>query len=105
MAAGSVAGAIDLSFSTSSQLEIFALDYATSNRRLQPIGQAIQASERFAKLSWVDTSGSELANLEYGMLGGGLSDGTVCVWNPAPIIKGTSAPDSALLWRVGKHQG
>jgi len=105
VAAGSVAGAIDLSFSTSSQLEIFALDYATSNRRLQPIGQAIQASERFAKLSWVDTSGSELANLEYGMLGGGLSDGTVCVWNPAPIIEGTSAPDSALLCRMSKHQG
>lgn len=105
MAAGSVAGAIDLSFSTSSQLEIFPLNYSTADRHLQPVGPAIQASERFAKLSWADTSGSELANLKYGMLGGGLSDGTVCVWNPAPIIEGTSSPDSALLCRMSKHQG
>ena len=105
LAAGSVAGAIDLSFSTSSQLEIFSLDYAAPGRQLQPVGQAIQAPERFSKLSWVDTTGSELSNLKYGMLGGGLSDGTVCVWNPAPIIEGTAAPDAALLCRLNKHQG
>lgn len=105
LAAGSVAGAIDLSFSTSSQLEIFSLDYASPARLLQPVGPAIQAPERFSKLSWVDTSGSELSNLKYGMLGGGLSDGAVCVWNPAPIIEGNGAPDSALLCRLNKHQG
>lgn len=105
LAAGSVAGAIDLSFSTSSQLEIFSLDYASPARLLQPVGLPVQAPERFSKLSWVDTSGSELSHLKYGMLGGGLSDGTVCVWNPAPIIEGSRAPDSALLCRLNKHQG
>lgn len=105
LAAGSVAGAIDLSFSTSSQLEIFSLDYASPARLLQPVGLPVQAPERFSKLSWVDTSGTELSHLKYGMLGGGLSDGTVCVWNPAPIIEGNGVADSALLCRLSKHQG
>lgn len=66
----------------------------------------MQASERFAKLSWA-MPGSEFPHLKYGMLGGGLSDGTVCVWNPAPIIEGGAGDISktSLLCRLNKHQG
>ena len=66
----------------------------------------MQASERFAKLSWANTA-SEFPHLKYGMLGGGLSDGTVCVWNPAPVIEGAAGDvsKSSLLCRMNKHQG
>ncbi|WPT11630.1 Protein transport protein SEC31-like protein B [Picochlorum sp. SENEW3] len=106
MAAGSVAGAIDLSFSTSSQLEIFSLDYSSPGKGLVRVGEAVQAPERFARLSWAAT-GEEFPHFKYGMLGGGLSDGTVCVWNPASIIDGQGGDVSktSLLCRLNKHQG
>eukprot|EP00889_Picochlorum_renovo_P003680 jgi/Picre1/30710/NNA_006071.t1 len=54
MAAGSVAGAIDLSFSTSSQLEIFSLDYSSPGKGLVRLGGRSSARE-FARLSWAAT--------------------------------------------------
>ena len=40
------------------------------------------------------------------MLGGGLSDGTICIWNPARIIESdTDASKAALMCRLNKHQG
>jgi len=40
------------------------------------------------------------------MLGGGLSDGTICVWNPARILETeTDASKASLLCRLNKHQG
>lgn len=52
LAAGSVAGAIDLSFSTASQLEIFRLDFSSTDQDLRLAGGAVQAPERFSRLCW-----------------------------------------------------
>lgn len=51
--------------------------------------------------------------LQYGLIAGGLADGSVCVWNPARIIgqKAEAKPTSPaatrgqLLARLQKHQG
>ena len=68
-------------------------------------GVAVQAPERFARLTWSTTNG-EFPHLKYGMLGGGLSDGTVCVWNPAQIIDSDNdASKTSLMCRLNKHQG
>ena len=44
---------------------------------------------------------------QYGLLAGGLADGSVCIWNPARIIgQPTGAsPRGQLLCRLQKHQG
>lgn len=75
-------------------------------KQLTRVGEAVQASERFANVSWANAA-NEFPHLKYGMLGGGLSDGTVCVWNPAPIIEGAAGDvsKSSLLCRMNKHQG
>ena len=54
------------------------------------------------------------ACLQYGLIAGGLADGSVCVWNPARIIGHKAEPTSPaaggggrgqLLARLQKHQG
>lgn len=89
-----------------SGVQVFSLDYSTPGKQLTKLGETVQAPERFAKLSWAHSS-SEFPHLKYGMLGGGLSDGTVCVWNPAPMIEGAvgDVSKSSLLCRMNKHQG
>lgn len=44
--------------------------------------------------------------MQNGLLGGGLADGSVCIWNPAQII-GRSSPGTGnpMLARLQKHQG
>ena len=43
--------------------------------------------------------------MQYGLLAGGLVDGSVCIWNPARIVG--HAPDTSgqLLCRLQKHAG
>lgn len=41
--------------------------------------------------------------LQYGIIAGGLSDGTICLWNPAPLIEGSG--HNPLLSKLQKHQG
>ncbi|PRW34057.1 transport SEC31-like protein B isoform A [Chlorella sorokiniana] len=112
LAAGSVSGAISLSFDSSSTLEIFRLDFASPDHDLKLAGGAVQAPERFARLCWgPPTPGSK--DYPYGLIAGGLADGSVCVWNPARIIgqKAAPAPTSPaasrgqLLARLQKHAG
>lgn len=45
--------------------------------------------------------------LQYGLLAGGLADGSVCIWNPTRIIGQPSGTDprTQLLCRLQKHQG
>ena len=51
LAAGTVAGAIDMSFSTSSVLEIFSLDLASGEPAPVLVG-SVAVPERFNRLAW-----------------------------------------------------
>ncbi|PSC76171.1 transport SEC31-like protein B isoform B [Micractinium conductrix] len=112
LAAGSVAGAIDLSFSSSSQLEIFRVDFADDRSELKLAGAAVTAPERFCRVAW-GLPGADAKTYPYGLIAGGLADGSVCVWNPARIIgqaadaKPTSPAGGrgAMLARLQKHAG
>ncbi|KAG1669386.1 hypothetical protein FOA52_004037 [Chlamydomonas sp. UWO 241] len=101
MAAGTVAGAIDMSFSTSSVLELYALDFASSGDALPMVGSA-QAPERFNRLAW----GPRMADNTYkhGILAGGLADGSVVLWDPAAILN-PSAGKAPSLAKMQKHTG
>lgn len=101
LAAGTQSGAIDMSFSTSSVLEVFALDFASGGASPAVRG-SVAVPERFSRLAW-GVKPSEQANLPYGIIAGGLSDGTICIWNPAPLVEGSG--QNPLLSKLQKHSG
>lgn len=54
-------------------------------------------------LAWCTRQISDNAVLQYGLLAGGLADGSICLWNPAAIIDGSG--QSSLLTKMQKHTG
>ncbi|KFK35498.1 hypothetical protein AALP_AA5G292600 [Arabis alpina] len=102
MAAGTMAGAVDLSFSSSANLEIFKLDFQSDDRDLPLVGE-IPSSERFNRLAWgKNGSGSEEFSL--GLIAGGLVDGNIDLWNPLSLIRSQSS-ENALVGHLTVHKG
>lgn len=97
LAAGTMAGAIDLSFSSLANLEIFKLDFQSDDPELPVVGEC-PSSERLNRLSWGSAGGS------FGIIAGGLADGTINIWNPATLINSEDNGD-ALIARLQKHTG
>ncbi|KAI8326303.1 WD40 repeat-like protein [Martensiomyces pterosporus] len=97
IAAGTVAGAMDASFSNTSELEIFKLT-ADSEGALEPVGKA-EAGARFQRLAW----SGKVESHDLGVLAGGLENGDVTVWDPKKIISGEA--DSAVLHSSSAHTG
>lgn len=85
MAAGTMAGAVDLSFSSSANLEIFKLDFQSEDRDLLLVGES-PSSERFNRLAW-GKNGSISEDFSLGLVAGGLVDGSIDIWNPLSLIR------------------
>ncbi|OAY39931.1 protein transport protein SEC31 homolog B [Manihot esculenta] len=102
LAAGTMAGAVDLSFSSSASLEIFKLDFQSDDRDLPLVGE-FQSSERFNRLAWgKNGSGSDQYSL--GLIAGGLVDGSIDIWNPLNLIRPETS-ESALVGHLSNHKG
>eukprot|EP00775_Hariotina_reticulata_P008692 gene8692-8873_t len=101
IAAGTAAGTVDISFSTSSVLEIFSLNFASGDAS-PVLSGAVPVPERFHRIAW-GSKPSDATSLPYGLLAGGLADGSICLWNPAAIIDGSG--QSSLLTKMQKHTG
>lgn len=87
LAAGTMAGAVDLSFSSSANLEIFKLDFQSDDREL-PLAGEVPSSERFNRLSWGRAAaGSASEQFSLGLIAGGLVDGAIDIWNPLALIR------------------
>lgn len=84
LASGTMAGAVDLSFSSSANLEIFKLDFQSDDSDL-PVVASCPSSERFNRLSW-GKLGSVSEEFSLGLIAGGLGDGNIGVWNPSKLI-------------------
>ncbi|VFQ84239.1 unnamed protein product [Cuscuta campestris] len=109
LAAGTMAGAVDLSFSSAANLDIYKLDFTSDDQELILAGSAA-SSERFNRLSW----GKRLPNSEefsMGLIAGGMVDGTIGLWNPKRLIssdenqEGTEAAGEAFLGPLFDHSG
>ncbi|XP_068328890.1 protein transport protein SEC31 homolog B-like [Pyrus communis] len=103
MAAGTMAGAVDLSFSSSANIEIFKLDLQSEDRDLPVVGEST-SSERFNRLSWAKPTGSGSQEFGLGLIAGGLVDGTIDIWNPQTLIR-PEAGVSASVGHLTRHKG
>ncbi|KAJ3023627.1 protein transport protein S31 [Thoreauomyces humboldtii] len=104
LAAGTVAGALDASFSTSAELEIFDLNLSSKpgvagHNKLRPVGK-VTCTARFNRLAWGTIPGDVSKPL--GMLASGMENGDLDLWNPAAIIEGNP---KSLLMRKSIHGG
>ncbi|CAN1344517.1 Protein transport protein SEC31 homolog B [Linum perenne] len=102
LAAGTMAGAVDLSFSSSANIEIFKLDFQSDDPDLPLVGES-QSTERFNRIAWgKNGSGSEQYGL--GLIAGGLVDGTIGIWNPSALIRSESK-EGAFVASLSNHKG
>ncbi|KAJ3056979.1 protein transport protein S31 [Rhizophlyctis rosea] len=101
LASGTVAGALDASFSTTTELEIFDLnlnDTSAGGRQLRRLG-VTNAAARFNRLAW----GHGDPSRPYGILAAGLENGQLDLWNPKAIIDGEGS--KALMLQQSMHAG
>ncbi|KAJ3088294.1 protein transport protein S31 [Quaeritorhiza haematococci] len=116
IALGTVAGALDASFSTSTELEICDLNLtetcslkpgakAESRSKLRRLG-VVSGNARFNRIAWGHLPND--ASKPYGILAGGMENGDLDLWNPKIIIDATTTPaepDSGLIMRNSTHSG
>ncbi|KAK4488602.1 hypothetical protein RD792_004368 [Penstemon davidsonii] len=102
MAAGTMAGAVDLQFSSSANLDIFELDFVSEDRQLILAGTA-PSSERFNRISWGKVVNSDEYSL--GLIAGGLVDGNIGLWNPKNLIRGSDRSENAFVGNLSRHKG
>ncbi|KAF8878677.1 hypothetical protein CPB84DRAFT_1852312 [Gymnopilus junonius] len=105
LATGTVAGALDESFSNESQLEIWAPDFLDKDEfdlgfegQYGPKG-SVKDTARFNRLAWgyVDPSRPQ------GVIAAGLENGELALWDPAKILSGAGA--ESLILRNTTHTG
>ncbi|XP_066391819.1 uncharacterized protein [Miscanthus floridulus] len=63
------------------------------------------APGRFNRLSWSRPGAVEGDSFALGLLAGGLSDGSVAVWNPLSMISSEGKAEDAMVARLEKHTG
>ncbi|KAH6759783.1 transducin family protein / WD-40 repeat family protein [Perilla frutescens var. frutescens] len=104
IAAGTMAGAVDLQFSSTANLDIFELDFVSDDRQLVLAG-TVPSSERFNRISW-EKAPSNSEEYPLGLIAGGLVDGNIGLWNPKPLIcKEEGADENAFVTNLSRHRG
>ncbi|EJD05585.1 WD40 repeat-like protein [Fomitiporia mediterranea MF3/22] len=106
LVSGTVAGALDESFSNDSQLEIWAPDFMDKEEYdLGGIAQNgpkafISTTSRFNRLAW----GLPNTGRAKGVIAAGMENGELGLWDPEKIL-GTSDAGESLILRNTTHQG
>ncbi|KAI0302809.1 hypothetical protein B0F90DRAFT_1627011 [Multifurca ochricompacta] len=106
LATGTVAGALDESFSNDSQLEIWEPDFLNKQEYdLGGEGQnglrgSVANSARFNRIVWGKADGSR----PEGVIAAGMENGELGIWDPSKIVSHTNASD-ALILKNSTHTG
>ncbi|PSR74443.1 hypothetical protein PHLCEN_2v9855 [Hermanssonia centrifuga] len=99
LATGTVAGALDESFSNNGQLEIWAPDFLDKNEYdLGAEGQSaakafVTTSSRFNRLAWGYTDGGR----DRGVIVAGMENGELDIWDPSKILANAEVSESRIL--------
>ncbi|KAJ2955425.1 hypothetical protein NQZ79_g8575 [Umbelopsis isabellina] len=94
IATGTVAGAMDASFSNDADLELFAVDLESPEVELKASAK-ISCSSRFNRLAWSPHGG------EAGVIAGGMEGGELNLWNAKSLLDGGNAP----IFQNAQHTG
>ncbi|KAI0674665.1 hypothetical protein C8Q78DRAFT_989533 [Trametes maxima] len=106
LATGTVAGALDESFSNNGQLEIWAPDFLDRNQYdLGGEGQAgpkasVTTTSRFNRLAWGYVNGER----PRGVIVAGMENGELDIWDPSKIVA-NAEPSESLILRNKTHTG
>ncbi|KAG9311858.1 hypothetical protein JVU11DRAFT_8110 [Chiua virens] len=99
IATGTVAGALDESFSNESQLEIWQPDFMQKDQvdlgadvHSSPVGFVTDTS-RFNRIAW----GQAHRDRSLGVIAAGMENGELALWDPAKIIAHVDASESLVL--------
>ncbi|KAF8270128.1 hypothetical protein EI94DRAFT_1572288 [Lactarius quietus] len=106
LATGTVAGALDESFSNDSQLEIWAPDLL--NKQEYDLGGeghngprgSVSNTARFNRIAWGQGDGSR----PEGVIAAGMENGELAIWDPSKIVAQAS-PSEALILKNSTHTG
>ncbi|KAG8881687.1 protein transport protein S31 [Tulasnella sp. 331] len=106
LATGTVAGALDASFSNDSQLEIWDPDFINktdfdlgSEGKPGPKG-FVTTSSRFNRLAWGNVNEAR----PKGVIAAGMENGELGLWDPEKIVQ-SAEPAQALILRNTEHSG
>ncbi|KAF7729239.1 protein transport protein S31 [Apophysomyces ossiformis] len=98
IAAGTVSGTLDDSFSSASELELYRLDLTKSKQQeIVPVGK-VSTKSRFNTLAWGHVSNDK----PLGMIAGGMESGELELWDPASVL---DSKEEGLLLRNSTHSG
>ncbi|TFK70699.1 hypothetical protein BDN72DRAFT_794932 [Pluteus cervinus] len=106
LATGTVAGALDESFSNESQLELWSPNFFDKTEyELGGIGQNgpagfVTDTARFNRLAW----GAGEGGRSRGVIAAGMENGELVLWDPSKILSGAGNADSLIL-RNTTHTG
>jgi len=100
IASGTIAGTIDDSFETRSQLELYDTDLGIEGPNMTLLGSVV-CKDSFHSVAW-GKKGIEDGRYSYGLLAGGMSDGAINIWDTSAIVK--NQPNS-LISRSELHKG
>ncbi|KAI0052035.1 hypothetical protein FA95DRAFT_1554003 [Auriscalpium vulgare] len=106
LATGTVAGALDESFSNDSQLEIWAPNFLDKQEyELGAEGQSgpkgvVTNSARFNRIAWGYADGSR----QQGIIAAGMENGELGIWDPEKIVA-QADPSESLIFKNNTHTG
>ncbi|KAK9717564.1 protein transport protein S31 [Basidiobolus ranarum] len=102
LATGTVSGALDASFSSTAELELFKLDTSNKADNVEPWKPTvvINSNARFNRIAW----GAISEDKPHGIIAGGMENGELALWNAASILDNTNNED-ALIMSNTNHTG
>ncbi|KAG5455709.1 MAG: hypothetical protein BJ554DRAFT_4783, partial [Olpidium bornovanus] len=103
IATGTVAGAMDASFSNTTDLELFSLALENKGVEHQEVSSPaakVSSNARFNQLAWGYVGGDR----QYGVIAGAMENGELDFWDPEAILAGKGA-DECLVLRNTTHAG
>lgn len=83
-------------------MQLLSFDLTSTDAEMHGVGQPLTVAEPFHRLIWGPSV--DAAALPMGLLGGGMADGTVVLWDPA-ALQDPSRGKPAQVAKLSKHQG
>lgn len=87
---------------TGGEFKLVSMDFSDPSTNMLTLG-SVKTPSRFTSLAWRDIPRHH-DSCPYGVVAGGMADGSVSLWNPKHLIEGS--PDTpSEIGRITRHKG